>query len=81
MTPTAATIFHRTGVTTVPLENLSKELQERFGYSKERAETYKDLEPVKGYITDSWIRDDYAGAVRLKSGELHISSSRHQWPN
>jgi len=37
VTPTTIAIFHKTGVATVPLADLSPDLQERFGYSPKKA--------------------------------------------
>jgi hypothetical protein len=78
VTPATATIFHSTGVMTVPLENLSPELQTQFGYKKERADSFKDLELVKDDISDYWIRDDYAQAIRDKGGGLHIANYKNR---
>ena len=37
VTPLTVTVFHKTGVVAIPLEKLSPELRERFGYDPERA--------------------------------------------
>ena len=36
LTPTTVSIFHKTGVTTIPLEKLSPDLQARFGYDPKK---------------------------------------------
>jgi hypothetical protein len=41
VTPAAITIFHRTGVVKIPLQELPAELQEKFGYDPARAEQYR----------------------------------------
>ncbi len=37
ITPTTITVFHKTGVATIPLEKLPPDLRERFGYSPKKA--------------------------------------------
>src|SRR5664280_1023157 len=37
VTPLTVTVFHKTGVVAIPLEKLSPELRQRFGYDPERA--------------------------------------------
>src|SRR6266849_4827729 len=37
VTPTTVSIYHQTGVATIPLEKLPPELQKRFGYTPEKA--------------------------------------------
>ena len=37
VTPTTVSIFHKTGVATIPLEKLPRELQKQFGYDPEKA--------------------------------------------
>ncbi len=81
VTPASATIFHSTGVTTAPLENLSPELQTQFGYERERAYHYRNLELVKDLIDEYWIRDDYADASRIKSGSLIIQNYKERRSN
>lgn len=44
VTPSAVTIFHKTGVATIPLEKLPVELQQRFGYDPMKAERYRRAE-------------------------------------
>jgi hypothetical protein len=41
VTPATVSIIHATGVCTVPLENLSADLQRRFGYQPEEAARYR----------------------------------------
>jgi hypothetical protein len=41
ITPTTITIFHKTGVATIPLEKLPPELQERFGYDPKKVAELK----------------------------------------
>jgi von Hippel-Lindau disease tumor supressor len=38
VTPTTITIFHKTGVATIPLAKLPTDLQERFGYNPKKAD-------------------------------------------
>lgn len=40
-TPASVEIFHKSGVATIPLEKLPKELQERFGYDAQKAAAYR----------------------------------------
>ncbi len=40
VTPTTVTIFHKTGVATIPLDKLPPELQKRFGYDPDKAASY-----------------------------------------
>ena len=42
VTPATVTLFHATGVATVPLENLPRDLQQRFGYDAEKARAYRE---------------------------------------
>ena len=44
VTPSTATIFHKTGVATVPLEKLPLDLQEKVGYDPVKAEQYRQAE-------------------------------------
>jgi hypothetical protein len=37
LTPTTISVFHKTGVATIPLEKLPADLQERFGYDPKKA--------------------------------------------
>jgi hypothetical protein len=46
VTPATVTIFHETGVASVPLENLPPELQKRFGYDPQKAAVYRAQESV-----------------------------------
>jgi uncharacterized Zn ribbon protein len=46
VTPATVTIFHETGVASIPLEKLPPELQRRFGYDPQRAATYRAQESV-----------------------------------
>ncbi|HVM61243.1 MAG TPA: hypothetical protein VMV72_10290 [Verrucomicrobiae bacterium] len=41
VTPATVTIFHQTGVASIPLEKLSPELQQRFGYDPQKAAAYR----------------------------------------
>ena len=81
VTPATATIFYSTGVSTVPLEKLSPELQAQFGYKREKAESYRDLELVKDLITEYWIRDDYALAYRAKNFGFTIQNYKDRRSN
>jgi hypothetical protein len=45
-TPASVTIFHATGVASIPLEKLPPELQQRFGYDPQRAAAYRAQESV-----------------------------------
>ncbi len=40
VTPATVTIFHQTGVASIPLEKLPPELQKRFGYAPQKADEY-----------------------------------------
>jgi hypothetical protein len=44
ITPSTATIFHKTGVATIPLEKLPPEWQEKLGYDPFRAKQYRQAE-------------------------------------
>ena len=44
ITPSTATIFHKTGVATVPLEKLPRDLQEKLGYDPIKAKQYRRAE-------------------------------------
>lgn len=44
VTPSTVTIFHKTGVATVPLEKLPLDLQEKLGYDPAKAERYRQAE-------------------------------------
>ena len=41
VTPTTVTIFHKTGVATIPLDRLPTELQKRFGFNPDKAAQYQ----------------------------------------
>jgi hypothetical protein len=47
VTPTTVTIFHKTGVATIPLEKLPPALQKRFGYDQQKAADYRAVEAVR----------------------------------
>jgi hypothetical protein len=44
VTPATVTIFHKTGVAAIPLEKLSADLQQRFGYDPKKATAYRESE-------------------------------------
>jgi hypothetical protein len=44
VSPSAVTIFHRTGIASIPLEKLPPEQQQRFGYNASRAAQHRKLE-------------------------------------
>jgi hypothetical protein len=44
ITPSTATIFHKTGVATIPLEKLPQDLQEKLGYDPFKAKQYRQAE-------------------------------------
>ena len=44
VTPTTVTIFHRTGIASIPLEKLPPELQKRFGYDPQQAAVYQQAQ-------------------------------------
>jgi hypothetical protein len=44
VTPATFTIFHETGVASIPLEKLPPELQQRFGYDPQKAAAYRGEE-------------------------------------
>lgn len=44
VTPATVTIFHKTGVATIPLEKLPTELQQRFGYDPRKAAQWRDAQ-------------------------------------
>jgi hypothetical protein len=44
ITPSTATIFHKTGVATIPLERFPPEWQEKLGYDPFRAKQYRQAE-------------------------------------
>ena len=44
VTPSAVTLFHRTGVASIPLEKLPPELQQQFGYDPKKAAEYRAAE-------------------------------------
>jgi hypothetical protein len=44
VTPSTVTIFHKTGVVSIPLEKLPPELQKRFGYDPQKALDYRKQE-------------------------------------
>jgi hypothetical protein len=46
VTPATVTIFHRTGIATIPLEKLPPELQKRFGYDLQKAADYRGAEAI-----------------------------------
>jgi hypothetical protein len=46
VTPATVSIFHQTGVASIPLEKLPPELQQRFGYDPQRAAAYQAQESV-----------------------------------
>jgi hypothetical protein len=46
VTPATVTIFHDTGVASIPLEKLPPELQQRFGYDPQKAAAYRARESV-----------------------------------
>jgi hypothetical protein len=44
VTPTTVTIFHRTGIATIPLERLPPALQRQFGYNPQKAAAYAEVQ-------------------------------------
>ena len=44
VTPSTVTIFHKTGIASIPLEKLPAELQKRFGYDANKASQWRDAE-------------------------------------
>ncbi len=44
VTPTTVTIFHRTGIASIPLEKLPPDLQTRFGYDPQRAAVHQQAQ-------------------------------------
>ncbi len=46
VTPATVSIFHQTGVASIPLEKLPPELQQRFGYGPQKAAAYRTQESV-----------------------------------
>jgi hypothetical protein len=44
LTPSTATIYHKTGIATIPLEKLPPDLQKRFGYDPKKAAAYRAQE-------------------------------------
>ncbi len=47
VTPATVSIFHQTGVASIPLEKLPPELQKRFGYDPQKAADYRAVEAVQ----------------------------------
>ena len=45
VTPTTVSLFHKTGVATIPLSTLPPDLQTRFGYDPKKVAESKPLEP------------------------------------
>jgi hypothetical protein len=46
VTPATVSIFHQTGVASIPLEKLPPDLQQRFGYDPQKAAAYRAQESV-----------------------------------
>jgi hypothetical protein len=47
VTPATVSIFHQTGVATIPLEKLPPQLQRQFGYDPQKAADYRAAEAVQ----------------------------------
>jgi hypothetical protein len=50
VTPTTVTIFHQTGVATIPLAQLPPEVQKQFGYDSVKVKEFEDSQKAKGLI-------------------------------
>jgi hypothetical protein len=76
ITPSTATMFHKTGVATIPLEKLPLDLQKKFGYDPTKAQQYRqavakaraEWERAK-QRRDKLLQQQQAAADRLKKLE------------
>lgn len=53
ITPTTITIFHKTGVATIPLQKLPPDLQERFGYDPKKAAELRASQETAAAVNQS----------------------------
>jgi hypothetical protein len=47
VTPATVSIFHKTGIASIPLEKLPPELQQQFGYDPKKANEYRTVEAAR----------------------------------
>ena len=72
-TPAEVSIFHATGVATVPLEKLPRELQKRFGYDPQEAAEYRAAQQAAQHrAASSPSRLPEKGAFVLFEKDAHV---------
>ncbi len=68
VTPATVSIFHQTGVASIPLEKLPPELQKRFGYDTQKAAEYRaaerSTETARQEALQRWLASEEAGRQR-----------------
>jgi hypothetical protein len=65
VTRATVTIFHKTGVASIPLEKLPSELQQRFGYDPQKAAEYRAADAVAQAHRAERIAEMQAAQARL----------------
>ena len=68
VTPTTVTIFHKTGVATIPLEKLPSELQRRFGYDPNKIAERKAEALRQQQMRDAQRQAEYDRVREANSG-------------
>jgi hypothetical protein len=81
-TPSAVTIFHRTGIARIPLEKLSPELQQKFGYDPEKAADYRRRESAavsQAAQRDAAARAEAARRETERAQAAQRDAGQRQW--
>lgn len=68
ITPDSVSIIHRSGVTSIPLSQLSPELQKKFGYDPQKAQAYKTSVAARqaSMVEQEAYRRETSGKVLLE---------------
>ena len=71
VTPAAVTIYHQTGVASIPLEELPADLQKRFGYDPQKAAAYRgeELAAEQQRLADTQARERVRQQREVESQE------------
>lgn len=85
VTPATVSIFHQTGVASIPLEKLSPDLQRRFGYDPAKAATFiqkrAEADAAAAKLAAERLAEEQkreAGQAAQRAHEEELNNLRHQ---
>jgi hypothetical protein len=78
VTPATVSIFHSTGIASIPLEKLPPELQQRFGYDPKKATEYRAAEQTAEAARQEARRNQMAAAAAERERQAQLEAEKQK---